>query len=384
METVTKKSICFVVSAPITINAFLLNHIELLSKYYEIHLVVNTEGDSQIQFNNITSIKHIQLVRGISIINDLKGLYKLWGYFKIKQFDAVHTITPKAGLLGMIAANVAGIPRRIHIFTGQVWHTKTGILKWLLKKVDTLLASMATDILVDGKPQRDFLINSGILKKHNSQVLGKGSISGVLCSKFIKDSQIRLSLRASHHIDSTEIVYAFLGRLNTDKGVFDLINAFERLNNKYSNTKLLLIGPDEENIYKKIDLDLTNRILFIGHCNEPHHFLQMADAFCLPSYREGFGNSVLEASVLELPIICSNTYGLHDTILDDVTGLRHNVGDVSALFQQMEKIYLSETLRKELGTNGRSYVLSNFNADAISNYWLAFYKNLFAASQFSN
>lgn len=370
-----KKKICFVVASPFTAIAFLLKHFEYLSKKYDIYLVANFDDfETKIDTSHIKEIKNITIKRGISVFDDLKSIIALNKYFREQQFDAVHSVTPKAGLVAMIASKWAGIKLRTHIFTGQVWHTKKGFFKKILKTIDRLIVFCATDILVDGESQRKFLIKNKIVSNSQSRVLGKGSISGVDTSKFIPNIDVYKKYRNEINVNK-EIVFLFLGRLNHDKGITDLVKAFIVLNDIYPHTKLVLVGPDEENMVSKINiLTSNNNIIIYGATNKPQEVMQMADVFCLPSYREGFGTSVIEASLLEKPIICSDTYGLMETIIENETGLRHQVGNINSLFMQMEKM-MDENTRVRFGKNGRNYILTNFSADTISQKWLEYYNN---------
>jgi glycosyltransferase involved in cell wall biosynthesis len=374
-----KKTICFIVATPLTANSFLLNHFKYLSNHFDIYLVANFEENAAISFSSpyVKETKHIAIQRNIALIEDVKVLFSLRNYLSAMQFDAVQTVTPKAALLGILAAKMANVKIRIHIFTGQVWHTKKGLFKSLLKKIDCFIVYCATHILVDGESQRKFLIENKIISACNSEVLGKGSISGVDINLFVPNQNIREQYRNEFHL-SDEIVFLFLGRMNKDKGILDLANAFSRLNNKFTNTKLVLVGPDEENLQPQIREICSDdqSVLFYGTTRKPEEVLQMGDVFCLPSYREGFGSSVIEASLLELPIICSDTYGLMETILDNTTGLRHEVGDIESLYVQMETLMLDQNLRKNFGENGREFVLDNFSSDAISQKWVSYYINL--------
>lgn len=371
---VLRKKICFVVSSPITVKAFLMKHIEYLSEYYDIYLVANfQDSDMEIQSQYIKQIKNVSITRGVSVFRDLRTIVALKQHFVKEQFHAVHSVTPKAGLVGMIASRWVGVKVRTHIFTGQVWHTRKGVFKRLLKALDRLIVWCATDILVDGESQRKFLVENGIVTESASQVLGKGSISGVDTSKFNPNTDLYLKSREALGLNK-EVVFLFLGRLNHDKGILDLVNAFLRLNSFYSETRLVLVGPDEENMLNRIrEISLNERIIIYGATSKPQDVLQMADVFCLPSYREGFGTSVIEASLLEKPVICSDTYGLMETIVDNETGLRHRVADINSLFEQMEKM-MDLDLRERLGKNGRNYVLGNFSADTISQHWLEYYR----------
>lgn len=374
-----KKKICFIVATPTTATAFLLKHFEYLSDDFDVYLVANFEDEVSNSFSSpyLKEIKNIGIQRNISIFKDVEALLSLSRYFKGMQFDAIHTVTPKAGLIGIMAAKLVGVKIRIHIFTGQVWHTKKGVFKMFLKNLDRIVVYGSTHILVDGESQRQFLIQNKIIKNNNSSVLGKGSISGVDTDKFISNKEIRDKYRKDLHI-TNEVVFLFLGRMNVDKGVLDLAHSFSKLNNKYSNSKLVFVGPDEENLRPKIEEISNNNssVIFYGSTSFPQDVLQMADVFCLPSYREGFGTSVIEASLLELPVISSDTYGLMETIIENETGLRHQVANVDSIFEQMEKLILDEDLRKKLGVNGRLYVFENFSAEMISKSWVDFYKKV--------
>lgn len=378
-----KKKICFVVSAPVTVTSFMCNHILELSKLYDIYLVANFSG-YEINLLKDLPLKHtknISIYRGISLFMDLKALYSLIKYFNDNNFDAVHTITPKAGLLGIISSRIAGIKVRIHIFTGQVWHTKKGLFRKILMFLDRLIVSNATIILVDGESQRQFLIDKAIIKSINSRVLGRGSISGVDITRFKPSIQMKQMVRKELGISSDEVVYMFLGRLNIDKGIPELAVAFDNISQKNKKVRLLLVGDDEENmrIFVKNTVKDIDKVIFTGSTRQPERFLQACDIFCLPSHREGFGTSVVEASSLEKPIICSNTYGLMETIIDKNTGIRHKVNNIVSLQKAMETLLYDVNLRKMYGKNGRNYILKNFTSQQITSRWIEFYKEVLSA-----
>jgi glycosyltransferase involved in cell wall biosynthesis len=243
-----KKTICFVVSSPWTVKAFMSNHILKLSEFYDIYLVANFSGFEKELLNDLP-LKHIENIginRRVAVFKDLKALFLLIRYFKENNFDAVHSVTPKAGLLGIIGARLAGLKVRIHIFTGQVWHTKRGLLKKLLMFLDRLIVSNATFILVDGETQRQFLIENDIVESSNSKVLGNGSISGVDVAKFKPDLKVRMQVRQELGINNDEVVFMFLGRMNRDKGIPELAVAFDNISQNNKKARLLLVGDDEE------------------------------------------------------------------------------------------------------------------------------------------
>lgn len=373
-----KKKICFIVSSPFTAKAFLLEHIKTLSTQFDVYLVANFENEMQKNISPyLKEVFDVKIERDITIFKDLKTVFQLKEILKQQSFDAIHTVTPKAGLIGMLAGKFAATKVRIHIFTGQVWHTRTGPMKWLLMVIDRFIVSLSTNILVDGQAQRSFLIKKKIIKGKTSKVLGKGSISGVDSNRFIPLPVVKQKYRHELNYLVQDVVFLFLGRLNMDKGVIDLANAFAKLQNEVPNVKLLFIGFDEENLLPKvIEIIGEENFKFYGSTNNPELVLQAGDVLCLPSYREGFGTSIIEGSLLELPIICSDTYGLKETIIEDKTGLRHKVKDVESIYIQMKKLALDANLRLEMGKAGRTYVLENFKASQISEKWLNYYKEI--------
>ena len=374
------KKIVFVVSTPYTAKAFLDNHFEKLSQFYEIHLVANLNDKELANYNHpkLTSLHHIQIERKITIVNDLKALWKTTNYFRKHQFDVVICFTPKAGLIGITASWLSGIKNRIHFFTGQVWHTKKGLFKVFLKFLDKIVVAFSTKIIVDGKPQQDYLIANKIITQENSITLGKGTISGIDVTKFSPKPDIRLQQREALGYLDTDFVFLFLGRLNKDKGILDLVKAFEKLKDKYKNVKLLLVGPDEEEIENKInELGICiDSIRFYGNTNAPETIFQVGDVFCLPSHREAFGLSIIEASACGLPIICSDTYGLNDSIVNELTGIRHITYDSESIFKAMETFYSNEEKRIAFGKNGRIYVLENFSKEAITSLWVTYFQSI--------
>ena len=372
-----KKKIVFVVSTPYTAKAFLENHFEKLSGIFEIHLIANLNEEDLENYNhpNLTSVKNIGIERKINLIQDCKALWHTTSYFKKNKFDAVICFTPKAGLVGIIAAKLAGIKNRIHFFTGQVWYTKKGLFKEFLKLLDKIVVSFSTDIIVDGRPQQEFLIKNKIVTENNSIILGKGTISGIDVEKFSAKSEIRINIRKSLKYNEQDLVFMFLGRLNKDKGILDLIKAFNNLQKTQANIKLLIVGPDEENISNIIESDSINieNITFYGITNEPENLMQVCDVFCLPSHREAFGLSIIEASACNKPIICSDTYGLKDSIIDDETGLRHETYNIDSIFKKMQFLIKNPDSRIKLGNNGRKYVENNFSKEIITNLWLKYF-----------
>lgn len=369
-------------AVPGTAQAFLVDHIKALSEKFDIYLVADFSSQPDFMLEGLKGIHHVPINRSIHPLKDIKATVELATYFNKMKFDAVHSVTPKAGFTTAIAAKIAKIPHRIHIFTGQVWATRTGIMRSLLKFLDKIIAELNNHILVDGRSQRQFLISEGVVTEAKSSVLGAGSICGANVEKFVPSERIRNYVRVELGISSDKIVYCFLGRHNREKGVLELFEAFNKLAAEANDAYLLLIGSDEDNCIAQAsslkNIKPHENFLYYGTTPEPEKMLQAADIFCLPSYREGFGMSVVEASCLGIPVICSDAYGLADTMADNVTGIRCKVADVDSLYKAMLKLYNEPELRSELGKNGRERTLKLFPGNVIVGEWVKFYRTLFS------
>lgn len=372
------KKICFVITVEFALKAFLAEHLKTLSQYYQISVVVNTQNPKLLKDLGIhATLIPLNIARNISPLRDLAALFSLIKIFNSNKFDAVHSITPKAGLLAMFASSLVCITFRTHTFTGQVWANKAGFKRFFLKCFDKMIAVFSTHAIVDSPSQLDFLISEGVFDRNKAFVFGKGSVSGVDVNKFKPNPQVRTQLRSELKVQEHEIVFLFLGRLNPDKGVLDLARAFIKAN--LLNCKLLFVGPDEGNMQAKIaalpNFDNT-KISFIGYTNQPQDFMVAADALCLPSYREGFGSVIIEAAACGIPTVGSRIYGITDAIDENVTGLMHESGNVNDLQSQLEQMAKVETLRVRLGKQAYDRAIHDFNSELITKAWCDFYRDV--------
>ena len=363
-----------------TAHSFLKDHIRVLSEVYDIYLVANINSDEEVKGLDIKGWKSIDIERGISLTNDLKAVALLRNYFKAMKFDAVHSVTPKAGLVTALAGKLAGIKHRTHIFTGQVWATRTGVMRQMLKSIDKIIAKCDNHIMVDGKSQRAFLEKEGVIKPGKALVFCDGSIAGVNSERFVPDATARKEEREKMGIKEDILTYIFLGRLNHDKGIGELYEAYNRLAAEEKDVYLLLVGMDEEGYLDKLseykNIQEGKNFHFYGLTKQPERVLNAGDVFVLPTYREGFGSSVLEAACIGLPCICSDAYGVLDAYVDGETGLQCKVGDVETLYQCMKKMHDNVEMRRNMGKRSRERALQNFNVKPISEAWLNFYKSL--------
>ena len=369
-----KRKICLVAASDMTITAFLMKHIEALSERYTISVVANAPADLFVDSGLRVRVIPLAIQREISPWLDLKALWQLWWLFRYEKFDSIHSITPKAGLLSMLAARIARLPRRVHIFTGQVWATHRGVSRLLLKTMDRLLAACATHLLADSASQRDFLVAQGVVAAGKVEVLAQGSISGVDITRFRPNATARKGIRKDLGITEEETVFLFLGRLNRDKGVLDLAQAFSTLSER---CHLLFVGPDEVSMQAEITSFVTAAsVHFIPYTDRPEQYMAAADIFCLPSYREGFGSVIIEAAACGIPAIGSRIYGVSDAIEEGKSGLLFEAGNVDELSTCLLHLLTDEPLRRRMGEDALLRARRDFSSERVTQAWLEYYDAL--------
>ena len=364
-----------------TLLVFMRPHIIALSQRYDLTLVANGSPDSaglDSLLDERVSFRRAKIARDVSILADLAALLALWKILRRERVHVVHSISPKAGLLAMMAGLLAGVPTRIHWYTGQVWATKKGLWRWILKSLDQVLAACATHLLVDSHSQRLFLVHEGVVRPERVTVLGNGSVCGVDPSRFKPDATRRVEIRNKLRIPDTAVLALYLGRLNPDKGVLELASAFVSAARQCTDLHLLLAGPDEAGMQARIEhacSAVADRVHFLGYTAEPEALMAGADFFVLPSHREGFGASVIEAAACGIPAIGTRIYGLTDAIADGETGLLVPVGDIDAIADAMTTLATDRKLRLALGDQALARVRKDFRQETLTDALLSYYSS---------
>lgn len=370
------KRVCIVVSAEMTLRAFLMDQLRALGEAYDLSVVANSHDDAFLRQAGIRArLLPVAIERPISPAADLAALLKLILLFRRERFDVVHSVTPKAGLLAMLAGFLAAIPTRIHVFTGQVWATKKGSARLILKFADRLIAFCATHVLVDSLTQRDFLLKERVVSPEKSRVLANGSICGVDPLQFSPDWNSRQRIRDKIGAGPTDTVFLYVGRLNKEKGLLDLARAFAQVCGSRNDLHLLVVGPDEEGLGTHIAgicAPYTNRIHMYPSTTVPEQFMAAADVLCLPSYREGFGSVIIEAASVGIPAIGSRIYGIIDAIQENVTGLLHQPGNVADLAEKMGRLADDAKERSRMGSQARIRAHQDFSQELVTAALLGF------------
>ena len=368
--------ICFIVSSPMTVRAFLAPHIAAMRERYAVTVIANySDGGPQAAEHGVEFVS-IPIERRIALWRDLLALLALARLFWRSRFAAIQSVTPKVGLLAMLAGFAARVPVRVHVCTGQTWVTRRGLARWFLRLMDRITAGCATHLLVDSPSQLEFLLAEKMVSAARSRVLAKGSIAGVDTARFKPDPLARREIRARLGYLEDSVVFLFLGRLNREKGVRELAAAFARLAAADDKPRLLFVGPDEEGMRGTLLRELGTagpRAGFVGETDRPEEYLAAVDVLCLPSYREGFGVTIIEAAACGIPAIGSRIYGVTDAIDDGVTGLLFESRNIDALTQCMSQLARDAALRKIMGERAREKALQDFSKGAVTAELARFY-----------
>ena len=369
--------VCWIATTPFQINAFLHPHLREISKHHDLTLAVNLEDGYPLQLPDATvQIAGVPLERKISPLRDLMALLSLLRLLVRGRYAAVHSFAPKAGLLGMLAAWLAGVPVRMHSFQGEVWSSRRGPMRAILKAADRLTAKLATRVLVVGRGERAFLEGEGVVSRGRAVVLGDGSIAGIDTARYRPNAAARAGVRAQLQLKDTEVLLLFLGRLVRDKGVLDLAAAFDLACGRDPNLALAFVGPDEQGITAEIRSAAgasAGRVKFVGYTQRSEDYLAASDIVCLPSYREGFSTVILEAGACGIPVLASRIYGTENTLIDGVTGRYLPALDPPGWSNAIVELAADPARREQMGRAGRNLVLERYRVERLVTEMRAFY-----------
>ena len=370
--TVAKPKIALVVSTALQVQFFLKPHLRALADRYDVTLFLpNDRPDLLAAFDMPVCYEIIPIVRPISPISDLRALLTLWSKLRKGRFASVHTVTPKAGLLGTLAGWAARIPVRVHTFQGEVWANSRGLKRAIFKALDRLVVLLTTHVMVVSHSELAYLRDERVLGPEQGEVLGQGSIGGVDLARFAADPTRRVTERAKYGLGDENVVALFLGRLNPDKGVTDLVAAFRMMQGDHPNARLLLVGPDEG-----AAPDATDGIIRAPFTAQPEMAVAAADYLVLPSHREGFGVVIIEAAAMGLPAIGCDIYGLKDAVVDGETGLLVPVPDPKALSDAMGRMTADSELRARLGAAALRRAKQEFSVATVVGAFIDYYARL--------
>lgn len=381
-----------------SLDFLLKGQLAFLQQHYEV-VAVSGEDEHLRTVAEREKVKTVSvpMQRNISPLQDLVSLWQLYFLFKKEKPEIVHSITPKAGLLSMIAAKLAGVPVRIHTFTGLIFPSKTGFLQPLLIFMDRLLCTCATHIYPEGQGVKNDLMQYKITSKPLN-VIANGNVNGIDTTYFSKDKvpfQEQQALKKELGINENDFVFIFVGRLAGDKGINELVAAFSKLTTENrqpttfchpepvegQNKKLVLVGPFEPeldplqtNTLKEIESNPN--IVTVGFQTDVRLYYSIADCLVFPSYREGFPNVVLQAGAMGLPSIVTDINGCNEIIIEGSNGTIITVKNTEAIEEAMKKMIEDKVYYNQQKKNTRTMIVSRYEQMLVWNTILEEYKKL--------
>ena len=376
------KKLVRITTVPVSLVVLLRGQLQFMSQFYEV-LAVSSKGAelNLLESQSGLRISEVNMTRKITPFKDLAALWNLYRLLKREKPEMVHTHTPKAGLLGMLAAQLAGVPVRLHTVAGMPLLERQGLIRKVLVVAEKLTYMCATRVYPNSHAMMQLIESHRYCSAKKLKVIGNGSSNGIDTSIFdpqLFTAQVKHNTRESLGICAGDLVYCFIGRMVADKGVKELVEAFVKINHHNRSTKLLLIGPFENDL-DPLDQSTVDKIL-----NHPsiiwkdfqadvRPFLSISDIFVFPSYREGFPNVVMQAGAMNLPCIVTNINGSNEIIHQEENGIIVPVKNSKALQDAMEQLTHNPALRKTLSMNARQMIVSRYDQHYVMNELLKEY-----------
>lgn len=364
------KKLCYITTKSITIKSFVLKSIEFLHNQTDWDFSIICDEDD-VFADSLPSYIHyypVRMERGISF-SGLKAINQIKKIFKKEKFDLIQYSTPNASLYASIAGWMAKMPIRLYCQWGIAYVGFQGIKRKIFKAIEKLVCKLSTHIQPDSFSNLNFATTQNLYSAKKGTVIGRGSACGVDLEKFnfIKKEQFRNKIRKKYAIDENTFVFGFVGRINRDKGINELFSAI-KLFLQEREAVLLIVGSEEkdERLNKQL-LDWAHkdeRIIFCGHTDSVECYMAAMDCFILPSYREGFGTSVIEAEAMGVPVIVTDIPGPIDAMQQQTTGYKITKGSTDELLNTMKLLYESDR-RSEMGKNGVEFVKENFEQNQL-------------------
>lgn len=386
MPVRTKPLLIRITTAPISLRYLLAGQMRFMSENGMEVIMVSSDGKELEGLTEAERCQHyiIPMARAIHPIKDLIALWKLVWYFKKIKPDIVHSHTPKAGLLGMLAARIACVPHRIHTVAGLRYVTTHGIMRSLLKGMEWITNLAAQHVWPNSIRMHQFMLHEKIVSAKKSKVIRKGSSNGVDLNRYAKSKLMPATLKKiKEAIQYQEGCKYFLvsGRLTKDKGIPEVIESFIQLANLHANVKLILVGqyeplldPLPENTISLIHNHPS--IKLIPWTSELEYYMAIADFLVHASHREGFPSTLLQAGAMECPILCSNIDGNIDLIEHEKTGFLFEKGDAKQLLQLMQRVFDDHTSVKICCENCYQLITHDYDQRVIHAELLDNYRNI--------
>lgn len=374
-----KKKVLRIATVPLSLDLLLKGQLKMLNEEYEV-VAVSSSGKELEKVARREGVRTVavDMERRISVWKDLLSLFRLIKVIRREKPWMVHTVTPKAGLLGMMAAWICGVPVRVHTFTGLVFPTAGGLKRKVLMATDRLTCACATFINPEGKGVMNDLKRFGITRR-DMKIVGNGNINGIDLDFFCRTPEVMEAAAKWKKNDC--FTFCFVGRIVGDKGMNELAEAFGKLIAEYPACRLLLVGTFEEKLDPvspevKDFFRNCNQVELVGWQEDIRPFLVASDMFVFPSYREGFPNVVIQAGAMDLPCIVTDINGCNEIICNGVNGLIVPPHDADRLYGAMKKMVEDEEFRSGMSHRARTAVADRFERMFVWSEIKRFYSEL--------
>lgn len=380
-----KTKLIRITTIPESLRGLLKGQLRFMSDHYSVIGVTSPSAAAQeVIANEGIPMGFVPMTRTISPVADLKSLWLMYKLFKKEKPYIVHSHTPKAGTVGMIAAKLAGVPVRLHTVAGLPLLEVSGFKRKILDVVEKITYSCATKVYPNSFGLMDIILKNNYTNPNKLKVIGNGSSNGINLDFFnpqMYDSNFKSEFLKSIRVQNEDFVFIFVGRIVKDKGINELVVAFKNVNLKYKNTKLVLVGRYENElnpIANETALEIKNNLAIIelGFQSEVRPYFFCADALVFPSYREGFPNVVLQAGAMGLPSIVTNINGCNEIIEDQINGLIIPVKDTVALETAMKRLMEDTSGYRKMQEQARPLIVSRYEQQVVWEAILAEYQRL--------
>lgn len=370
----TKKKLIRITTVPLSLDKLLEGQLRFMNELYEV-IAVSSEKEylEKIGKKENVSTFHIEMTRKITPIQDVISVVKMYFFFKKNKPFIVHTHTPKAGIVGMLAAKLAGVPHRLHTVAGLPLLEATGIKRKVLDFVEKVTYSSATKVYPNSNALREIIQQNNYCKASKLKVIGNGSSNGIDTTYFNKShfsDEQNDALKSKLGIATSDFVFIFVGRIVADKGINELVAAFSTLQKENTNVKLLLVGPFEEELNPlqpetMNEIQTNPNIISVGYQNDVRPYFAISTALVFPSYREGFPNVVMQAGAMGLPSIVSNINGCNEIIIEGENGTIIPVKNHNALLDAMKIVVENDAVLQKFTQNARDLIVSRYEQKVV-------------------
>jgi len=371
-------------TVPLSLQYLLRGQPRHMSAFFEVLCVSSGPATDlgEVAKREGVKVREVKMTRQITPFKDLKSVWELYKLFKKEKPSIVHSHTPKAGIVGMLAARFAGVPQRLHTAAGLPLMEATGIKRLILNVVEKAIYRCATMVYPNSKGLCDFILAEAFAPRQKIKVLANGSSNGINTAYFspvlVSEKQIS-ALRAQHDIQPADFVFVFVGRLVSDKGINELVTAFKKLGTPH--IKLLLVGHYEHELdplalgTHAVIKDHPD-IITTGFQTDVRPYFALSSALVFPSYREGFPNVVLQAGAMGLPNIVTDINGCNEIITDDFNGIIIPVKNSESIYKAMKLLLEDNRLYKKLKNNSRKCIVDKYEQQLVCEAILGEYKSL--------